>query len=74
MSDDQLHALQEQRHREAMALELAALRADAERYRWIRDYCKRSWIVDGIEIQLLSPGCESSLLDDNVDAAMKGGH
>jgi hypothetical protein len=36
MTDDQQHALQEQRHREALAVEMAGLRADAERWRWAR--------------------------------------
>jgi hypothetical protein len=36
MLDDQMHALQDQRHRESLAVEMAALRADAERYRHIR--------------------------------------
>jgi hypothetical protein len=37
MSDEQQHALQEQRRREADAVELAALRADAERARWCEE-------------------------------------
>jgi hypothetical protein len=37
MTDDQQHALTEQRTREAMAVELAALRADAERARWCEE-------------------------------------
>lgn len=31
MTDDQMHAMQDQRHREADAVEMAGLRADAER-------------------------------------------
>ena len=36
-SEDQLRAQVEQRHREALAVELAALRADAERARWCEE-------------------------------------
>jgi hypothetical protein len=34
MTNEQQHALQDQRHREALAVEMAGLRADAERYRF----------------------------------------
>lgn len=37
MTDDQMHALQDQRHREALAVEMSALRAHAERARWCEE-------------------------------------
>jgi len=58
-TDDQQHALQEQRHREALAVEMAGLRADAERARWceemkadvkwsmISNRWHVSWVVNG---------------------------
>jgi hypothetical protein len=50
MTDDQQHALQEQRHREALAVEMAGLRADAERLTWLINESNAGggWLDDGV--------------------------
>jgi hypothetical protein len=53
MTDDQMHALQDQRLREALAVEIAALREHAERARWCEErraavgwsYIEKQWVV-----------------------------
>lgn len=53
MTDDQQHALQEQRTREAMAVEIAALREHEARAKWCEEskaavgwsYPERLWLV-----------------------------
>jgi hypothetical protein len=84
MTDDQQHALQEQRHREALAVEMAGLRADAERYRWLRlqariDSCGRGKRTHPISFQTIfadapmDGGNYRDRFDAAIDAAMKGG-
>jgi len=81
MTNDQQHALQEQRHREALAVEMAGLRADAERARWCEEM-KADVIYSSIEelwwVQWLDEKgmfCEVSDPDRNtaIDRAMKEG-
>jgi hypothetical protein len=53
MTDDQMHALQDHGHREALALEMAGLRQHAERARWCEErkadvfysYSQKQWYV-----------------------------
>jgi hypothetical protein len=78
MYDDQQHALQEQRHREALAVEMAGLRADAERARWCEDmkasvnwlYQEKQWLVAWV---VDGDGCIIRQPDRNaaIDKAMK---
>jgi hypothetical protein len=87
MTDDQQHALQEQRRREADAVEMAGLRADAERYRHIR---KRARVnvadvtMDGVSYHIRYSEAfvrakiehldgEAERFDAAVDAAIKEG-
>ncbi len=81
MTDDQQHALQEQRRREADSVELAALRADAERNRWCEEKnadviysdCEHLWWVQWINEEGLF--CEVPDPDRNaaIDRAMREG-
>ena len=50
-----------------LAAERDALRADAERYRWLRDTAG-----DVVQAHILSQRREADEWDDEIDAAMKG--
>ena len=85
MTDDQQHALQDQRTREAMAVELAGLRADAERYRHIRKLARvnvADVTMDGVIYRIRYSDTfvrakiehldgEAERFDAAIDAAMK---
>ena len=63
-TEDQQRAIVAQREREAIAVELAGLRRDAERYRWLRKGDLDSLRVIGL------PQTEA-VYDREVDAEMK---
>jgi hypothetical protein len=67
LSEDQQRALVAQREREAIAVELAWLRRDAARYRWLRKGDLESMRVIGL------PQSDSQY-DRELDAEMEGKH
>lgn len=81
-TEDQQRAIVAQREREAIAVELAGLRRDAERYRWLREKATIwSDIFDGHYRVSLSPLTVSAIkkgkdpacnvLDAAIDLAIK---
>ena len=53
------------------AREIEALRADAERYRWVRSLSRADMDMSGVELPWYEAGLEK--LDDAIDAAMQSG-
>jgi hypothetical protein len=81
MTDDQQHALQEQRRREADAVEMAGLRADAERARWCEEMkaavswstLTQKWDVFWYQRAYVSMHVADPDRNTAIDAAMKEG-
>jgi hypothetical protein len=81
MLDDQQHAIQGRRHREAMAVELAALRAHEERNKWLEEnYAGVMWQRAGQYWFCEVPGGPKALTEyfnapsrnEAIDKAMRG--
>lgn len=67
MTDDHMHALQNQRHREALAVEMAGLRAHAERARWCEEHHAEVIYSDVVELWLVLWTDEDGLFQEVSD-------
>jgi hypothetical protein len=81
MTDDQMHALQDQRHREALAVEMAGLRQHAERARWCEERkadviysgCEQLWWVQWMSKEGWFREVSDPDRDTAIDRAMTEG-
>jgi hypothetical protein len=81
MSEDQLRAVVDQRRREADAVEIAALRADAERARWCEEMkaavswstTTQKWDVFWYSRAYVAEHSAHPDRNAAIDAAMRGG-
>jgi hypothetical protein len=81
MSDDQMHAMQDQRHREALAVDMAGMREHEARARWceerkadvIYSYFEQLWWVQWMSEEGWFREVSDPDRDTAIDRAMREG-